>query len=91
MLTGSLTLKKLYAFNERNRGNVQQINEAIAAERARQEEGDSSGFEDTSSDYDDEEEKDNQPQPAQKGQGASKKQNLDDSFEEVVDKKKKRR
>ena len=90
MLTGSLTLKKLHAFNERNRGNVQQINEAIAAERARQEEGDSSGFEDTDSDYD-EEEKDNQPQPAQKGKGASKKQNLDDSFEEVVDKKKKRR
>ena len=59
--------------------------------RARQEEGDSSGFEDTDSDYDDEEEKDNQPQPAQKGKGASKKQNLDDSFEEVVDKKKKRR
>mmetsp|Transcript_7345 Transcript_7345/g.10389 ORF Transcript_7345/g.10389 Transcript_7345/m.10389 type:complete len:163 (+) Transcript_7345:369-857(+) len=96
--SGSLTLGKLVEFNERNRGNVQQMNQAAKEARMREmaEGGDSSGFEDCSGDDDDSGwSSDSDDDKPAKGKGGGKKNGgggggLNDSFEEVVDKKKKR-
>lgn len=99
--SGSLTLKNLHVFNQRNRGTVSQINQAAIAHRERElqngDGSDSSGFESCSEDSneDDSDDGDNNgnkgAQQQQKGGKAKAAANLDDSFEEVVDKKKKKR
>ena len=94
--SGSLTIKQLTEFNERNRGNVQIINQA--ARNAKDD--DSSGFEDNSSGDDDDWSSDSDDGDGaakddkdgkKKGGAAAASKGLDDSFEEVVDKKKRKR